>query len=589
MNTKNLYVSSRELAGGGLGVCTGLIPILKQKFQKVALFIPIISEKTANINSIDNYFNLSLGNDFYALKLDEAQELIASNKTDEVYDIVIKKYKNLEEKYDFVLILGINNDAFNANLNFDINIQIAKNLNAPFLNIINGKNKTKEQIILEAKMDSNKISSQSCSHFATFITRLAKEDIEAFKTCTCEKNTLIVLLPKARDIHSQNAQNAIENINCTLLYEEISQNSGINSDEKIKIILDMFSEYVDEKQVLSTLLNTSSNIVTPLMFQYQLFENAKSQTKKIVLPESEDPRILQATQILLDKKVVEVVLLGDEQKILDDAQKLNLNIQHATIIDPKNSSYKEEFANTFYELRKSKGISLQEATKTIEDYTYFATMMVHLGYADGMVSGAVNTTANTIRPALQIIKTKPNISIVSSVFFMCLDTQVLVFGDCAVNPSPTPEQLAQIALTSAQTTKLFGIEPKVAMLSYSTGTSGLGEEVEKVLKATQIAQELDKDLLVDGPLQYDAAVDISVGSKKLPGSKVAGQASVFIFPDLNTGNNTYKAVQRSAKALAIGPVLQGINKPINDLSRGCLVEDIVNTVAITAIQAQGDN
>ncbi len=220
--------------------------------------------------------------------------------------------------------------------------------------------------------------------------------------------------------------------------------------------------------------------------------------------------------------------------------------------------------------------------------TYFATMMVHLGYADGMVSGAVNTTADTIRPALQIIKTKPGISIVSSVFFMCLDTKVLVYGDCAVNQDPTSEQLSQIAISSAQTAKLFGIDPKVAMLSYSTGTSGSGEEVEKVRNAANLAKEKAPELLIEGPIQYDAAIDMKVASKKLPNSKVAGQATVFIFPDLNTGNNTYKAVQRSSGALAIGPVLQGLKKPINDLSRGCLVEDIVNTVAITAIQAQGE-
>ena len=249
----------------------------------------------------------------------------------------------------------------------------------------------------------------------------------------------------------------------------------------------------------------------------------------------------------------------------------------------------QTLVDEFFELRKKKGITYEAAEDAVAHVTYFATMMVQMGYADGMVSGAIHTTGDTIRPALQIIKTKPGISTVSSVFLMCLDTKVLAFGDCAVNPNPDAETLAQIAISSADTAKVFGIEPKVAMLSYSTGNSGTGADVDKVRDATAIAKEIRPDMLVDGPIQFDAAFDEKVGSKKLPGSKVAGQASVFIFPDLNTGNNTYKAVQRSSGAIAIGPVLQGLKKPVNDLSRGCLVADIVNTVAITAIQAQEDD
>jgi len=256
------------------------------------------------------------------------------------------------------------------------------------------------------------------------------------------------------------------------------------------------------------------------------------------------------------------------------------------IIKPCKSKMFEDYVNTFYELRKHKNVNLDIARDTMADVSYFGTMMVYKGDADGMVSGAVHTTQHTIRPALQFVKTKPGVSVVSSVFFMCLEDRISVFGDCAINPNPTAEQLAEIAISSAQSSKAFGIEPKVAMLSYSSGSSGKGEDVERVRKATEIVKELHPELKIEGPIQYDAAVDMGVGKQKLPDSEVAGQASVLIFPDLNTGNNTYKAVQRETGAIAIGPMLQGLNKPVNDLSRGCTVDDIFNTVVITAIQAQ---
>ena len=257
-----------------------------------------------------------------------------------------------------------------------------------------------------------------------------------------------------------------------------------------------------------------------------------------------------------------------------------------TIVDPATSPNFPDYVATFYELRKAKNVNMDMATDLMKDGSYFGTMMVYKGHADGMVSGAINTTQHTIRPALQFIKTKPGVSTVSSVFFMCLPDRVTVFGDCAVNPNPTSEQLADIAISSAESSLMFGIEPKIAMLSYSSGTSGQGEDVEKVRRATELVKIARPDLKVEGPIQYDAAVDPSVGKQKLPNSTVAGQASVLIFPDLNTGNNTYKAVQRETGALAIGPMLQGLNKPVNDLSRGCTVDDIFNTVVITSIQAQ---
>jgi phosphate acetyltransferase len=286
------------------------------------------------------------------------------------------------------------------------------------------------------------------------------------------------------------------------------------------------------------------------------------------------------------RKVVDITLLGNEQEIQQKAAALGISLTDLNIVDPLTSARRQAYADTYYELRKHKGISPQMAFDTMADISYFGTMMVHLGEADGMVSGSVHTTQHTIRPSFEIIKTKPGCSIVSSVFLMCLADRVLVFGDCAVNPDPNPEQLADIAISSAETARMFGIEPLIAMLSYSTGESGKGAEVDKVREATKIAKARRPDLKIDGPIQYDAAVDAGVAKTKLPGSEVAGHATVFIFPDLNTGNNTYKAVQRSANAVAVGPILQGLNKPVNDLSRGCTVTDIVNTVAITAIQAQ---
>lgn len=287
--------------------------------------------------------------------------------------------------------------------------------------------------------------------------------------------------------------------------------------------------------------------------------------------------------------IVDIILLGDPEKIQEKIIQLSIPLDFAKVevINPITSEYFNDFVETFYELRKHKNVNLDIARDCMTDVSYFGTMMIYKNLADGMVSGAAHTTQHTIRPALQFIKTKPGVSVVSSVFFMCLEDRVSVFGDCAINPNPTATELAEIAISSAESSLAFGIEPKIAMLSYSSGTSGKGEDVDRVREATEIVKRLRPDLKIEGPIQYDAAVDMSVGKSKLPNSEVAGQATVLIFPDLNTGNNTYKAVQRETGALAIGPMLQGLNKPVNDLSRGCTVDDIFNTVIITAIQAQG--
>ncbi|MDR1555097.1 MAG: phosphate acetyltransferase [Campylobacteraceae bacterium] len=360
----------------------------------------------------------------------------------------------------------------------------------------------------------------------------------------------------------------------------------VDSERKIALAMGLFSSRVNTEDIEKYIDTASDSIsMTPIMFEYNIFETARKNKKRIVLPESNDDRILRAAEIIMRRDVADIILLGKDSEINKKAASLGIDISNATIINPAKSPLMDNYAKEFYELRKSKGVTIELAKDAMQGLSYFATMMVYKGDADGMVSGAVHTTSDTIRPALQIIKTKPGISIISSVFFMCLDTKVLVYGDCAVNKDPSAEELAQIAISSADTATGFGIEPKIAMLSYSTGNSGEGADVEKVKEAVKIVKNKRPDLLVEGPIQYDAAIDPAVAKTKLPDSEVAGQATVFIFPDLNTGNNTYKAVQRSSNAIAVGPVLQGLKKPVNDLSRGCLVADIVNTVAITAIQA----
>ncbi len=359
-----------------------------------------------------------------------------------------------------------------------------------------------------------------------------------------------------------------------------------SSTKKLEVARRLFSEHVDQEALLGAINISGSAVRTPLMFEFQLMERARSSRKHIVLPESTDDRILEAAAVLLRRGVARLTLLGDETSVRARASKLDLDLDQAAVVSTTDPELAERFAVAYAEARKHKGMTVEAARDIVTDVSYFGTMMVHLGLADGMVSGAVNTTAHTIRPALEFVKTKPGVNTVSSVFLMCLADGVLVYGDCAVIPEPTTEQLADIAISSAETARQFGIEPRVAMLSYSTGASGSGAEVEKVRAATALVAERAPDLLLEGPIQYDAAIDPDVARTKLPHSAVAGRATVFIFPDLNTGNNTYKAVQRSAHAVAVGPVLQGLKKPVNDLSRGATVEDIVNTVAITAIQAQ---
>lgn len=376
-------------------------------------------------------------------------------------------------------------------------------------------------------------------------------------------------------------------------YETAMQVSAVTgglqagAHRKIAVGLGLLEKHVDRHELIERIVTSRPARTTPLMFNFDLVERAKSDRRHIVLPEGTDERVLRAAETLLLRGVVDLTLLGNIDTIDKQINTLGLHLESIRIIDPLGSPLRQAYAQLYHGLREHKGISEEMAFDAMGDPSYFGTMMVHCGDADGMVSGAVNTTQQTIRPALEIIKTAPGCPLVSSVFFMCLEDRVLVYGDCAVNPDPDAEQLAHIAISSAETASRFGIEARVAMLSYSTGDSGKGSGVDKVREATRIARELRPTLKLEGPIQYDAAVDAGVARSKLPGSEVAGQATVLIFPDLNAGNSAYKAVQRSARAIAIGPVLQGLNRPVNDLSRGCTIADVFNTVAITAIQAQG--
>lgn len=368
--------------------------------------------------------------------------------------------------------------------------------------------------------------------------------------------------------------------------------AGISPFDKRKItrILATFEKHVNTKKLSQRVITTKTTIKTPKMFELELIQRARESCQHIVLPEGEEERILRAAEILLRREVVNITLLGNIEKIYKKIKSLGLRMDSVNIINPPESEFFDEYIQSYYALREHKGITPEYAYDMMKAANEYATMMVFAGHADGMVSGSVHSTAATIRPALQILSTKPDCSIVSSVMFMCLEDRVLVYGDCAINPTPNAQELAEIAITSAQTATVFGVDPIVAMLSYSTGASGSGKDVDKVRQAAEIARQKAETsfpgLKIEGPIQYDAAVDASVAKTKLPQSEVAGSATVFIFPDLNTGNNTYKAVQRSSGAVAVGPVLQGLRYPVNDLSRGCTVTDIVNTVAITAIQAQ---
>ena len=694
--TKNVFIATSEPYCGKSVIVLGVVNMLLGKTKNVGYFKPIINadpkeKKDDHISTVIEYFGLSVKyEETFAFTRSQALQMIQNKSQGEMIDIIISKYKKLEEAYDFTVVEGSDFVGEGIAFEFDANISIAKNLAAPAIIVISGENKTTAQVATSAMTVFQNFQEREVQVLAVVVNRVNPEQAEDVKKLLLRQlpdNMVIAAIPFERSLNSPTMQEINEHLGGKLLFGEeqlsnqadhfvtgamqvgnflnhlkenvlivtpgdrgdiiisalqanlstsyqkisgIVLSAGFEPEEpvmrliqgspsimpiisvktgtfettarigaiqsrmtpgnknKIQLAIDVFEKYVDVKSLDEKMITFKPEGITPHMFQYQLTKWAKNEIKHIVLPEGNEDRILKAANRLIDKKIVSLTLLGDPAEIAASVKRLGLtlDLNNIRIIDPVKSAYYEDYVNTFYELRKHKNIELEMARDTMTDVSYFGTMMVYKGDADGMVSGAVHTTQHTIRPALQFVKTKPGISVVSSVFFMCLPDRVCVFGDCAVNPNPTAEQLSEIAISSAESSQRFGIEPKIAMLSYSSGTSGEGEEVEKVRRATELVKQKRPDLKVEGPIQYDAAVDPVVGHQKMPDSEVAGKATVLIFPDLNTGNNTYKAVQRETRALAIGPMLQGLNKPVNDLSRGCTVDDIFNTVIITAIQSQ---
>jgi phosphate acetyltransferase len=694
----NLYITSMAPRSGKAVISLGIMEMLSRRIRKIGFFRPIIPEggPDNNIQLIKKRYDLDLPNGaMYAYTHDQAQEMFTRGETDDLIKGIVAKYKALEQRCKFVLCEGTDYTGVSSAFEFDFNAAVANNIGAPIMPVMNGRNKTMDEVQDMVRMAKEAFENQGCVILATIVNRYTGDNLPALidrlqpatdrqapvyvipnegilakptvgeiaraligSCIQCEpdgmnrevqhvvvaamqlrnfldyieEGSLIITPGDRADIilgtlatffsetypnvagivltgglaPEPPVQRLIDGLRSTRVsrfptpvisvatdtYQTATNAHAVRSsltpdnDRKIATALGIFETHVDVETLEARIAVTHSARLTPIMFQYQLIERAKTARRRIVLPEGVESRILRAAEILSRRGVADLTLLGDAQKIEQKITNLGLQLKDVAIIDPLTSSWRDAYAAIYYDLRKHKGINEEMARDAMTDVSYFGTMMVHQGHADGMVSGSIHTTAHTIRPAFEFIRTKPDCSIVSSVFFMCLQDRVLVYGDCAINPNPTAEQLADIATSSAETAAKFGVEPRVAMLSYSTGVSGKGEDVEKVRTATQLARERRPDLKIEGPIQYDAAIDASVARTKMPDSEVAGKATVFIFPDLNTGNNTYKAVQRSARAIAVGPVLQGLKKPVNDLSRGCLVEDIVNTVAITAIQAQ---
>jgi len=693
--SKAIYITTIESDSGKSLVSLGLLRMMLTKSSKVGYFRPIInidknSKYDNHTETINKFFKLGVKyEDSFAYQQNEVVELLSEGKADDVIHHIIKKYKKLENKYDYVLVEGTDFSGEGGFTELDVNLMIAKNLGTPVLIVGSGNNKTKKDFINTMQLSYHSFVEKEVDVIGLIANKVETEEvdfIEAELKKVIPKNIQIDVIPKINFLANPSVKEVVETLDGKILFGKqflentigsystgamqlrnyltrikenalvitpgdradiilgaLQANASINypkiagiiltgslmpersilnliegvqstvpiisvsggtfsisnkigaikskiypsHNKKILLSLATFDTYVNVEGLTAILTSYHSMKLTPSMFQYNLLQKAKAHRKHIVLPEGSDERILQAASRLQLLDIVDLTLLGDKKEIQlkCDQIGIQINLDKITILDPENSIYNDDFAVTLFNARKHKGMTETTAKDLVRDVSYFGTLMILNNLADGMVSGAVHTTMHTIKPALQLIKTKPGVSVVSSVFFMCLSDRVSVMGDCAVNPNPNAEQLAEIAISSAKSAQAFGIEPKVAMLSYASGDSGKGEEVEKVRKATEIAKKINPHLKIEGPIQYDAAVDMSVAKTKMPNSEVAGQASVFIFPDLNTGNNTYKAIQRETGALAIGPMLQGLNKPVNDLSRGCTIDDIFNTVLLTAIQA----
>ncbi len=684
-----VYVASAEGFTGKSTIALGLLEQLSRCVERVGVFRPIVRGDGVEANGRDYVLDLLTTHEACTTSYADAAGTTYDDihrDPDRALDRIVDRYHAVAETCDAVVIVGSDYTDIASPTEFSVNGRIAANIGAPVLLVINGADRSAEELRVTAEVLHAELTSQHASLLGVVANRCRSGDLatdakavsinglrgyavpdeplltapsvnELMLACDGhllsgdpallgrETGSILVAgmtLPNILDrltegvvvvaagdrpeivlgvlfAHSSpnfpqisaivlNGGYALPRQVARLIagldlstpivttdhgtYATVTRLSDrrgrLNKDSprKVATALALFDEYIDGSALIDRLELARSATVTPLMFEHRLIDRAVADRKHIVLPEGEEERILQAADVLLRRGVADLTLLGDPVIISRKAGNLGVDISRATMLEPDDSEWIDEFAEFYHEQRRHKGVVLDQARSTVTDVSYFGTLMVRLGKADGMVSGSVHTTAHTIRPSLEVVRTIPGVSTVSSVFFMCLEHQVLVYGDCAVVPDPTAEQLADIAIASAGTAAAFGVEPRVAMLSYSTGVSGAGSDVEKVVRATELVRRRSPDLAVEGPIQYDAAIDSAVAKTKLPDSKVAGQATVFIFPDLNTGNNTYKAVQRSAGAVAVGPVLQGLRMPVNDLSRGATVRDIVNTVAITAIQAQ---
>ncbi len=694
---KAIYIATSEENSGKSIITLGLMSMLIGKTAKVGYFRPIVEDfeegKLDNhIETVINHFGLDIAfQDAYAITKSKLIKKKNKGKLGEVIDLIIEKYKRLEERFDFVLVEGTSFTGEGTVIELDMNVLIAKNLGIPTIIVGSGVGKTLEELVDSLYLAYDSFKVKEVEVLAVIANKVQPENIdlvtESLKKSLPE-TVLVNVIPIISSLNNPTIQEIVKALDAKVLFGAAFLNnqigsfsigamqlrnyllnlkenalvitpgdradiilgalqanesvnypsiSGIvltgnivpedsilklieglstvvpiiaveggtymisnkigdikpkiyaNNKQKIQTSIDTFERYVDLDSLTEKFIKFEAEGMTPKMFQYNLVKRAKKHRKHIVLPEGNDDRIIIAAARLLAMDVVDISIIGVKKQIENKVAELGLTFDFTKvhIINPIKSEHYDDYVKTYYELRKEKKMTMEIARDLMEDGSYFGTMMVYKGDADGMVSGAAHTTQHTILPALQFIKTKPSSSVVSSIFFMCLEDRVSIFGDCAINPNPTSEQLAEIAISSADSSLAFGIEPKIAMLSYSSGSSGKGDEVDKVRAATEIVRKKRPDLKIEGPIQYDAAVDPEVGQSKMPNSEVAGHASVLIFPDLNTGNNTYKAVQRETGALAIGPMLQGLNKPVNDLSRGCTVDDIINTVVITAIQAQG--
>ncbi|ATA73714.1 MULTISPECIES: phosphate acetyltransferase [Capnocytophaga] len=688
---KSVYIITSDAYSGKSLVTLGVMQMIMRNTAKVGYFKPILESKTQKDNHITtvlSHFQLDMDyEDAYVYTRSEVTNLQNKGKIGEVYDTIIKRYKALENKFDFVLVEGT--DLLEDSNVFDIkfNASLAQNLNIPALVVLKDSFLSEDELVNQIQIEVNTLLEQEVQILGVFVNKVKNYNDSVKQRLEKEfKDIHFTFIPREEDLSRPTLKEIADELGAKFLYKgddvnmitkktiigamqlhnflnhvsesclavipadrsdlivgsltaHISSNypriaglvlsGGIvpersiikildgtqkiipimlsksgtfetatrignikskiypESAEKIKLSIQLFEKYADVSSLNARISSFKSDAITPRMFQYNMVQKARKAQRHIVLPEGTDDRILTAASQLAVDELVYLTVLGDAEKIMSRVNELGLkwDERRIFIVNPVESPKYEEYVQKLYDIRKSKGLELSQARDLMLDVSYFGTMMVFVGDADGMVSGAVNTTAHTIRPSLQFVKTKPNVNTVSSVFFMLLNDRVLVYGDCAIVPNPTAEQLAEIAISSAESAKAFGIEPRVALLSYSSGSSGTGADVDKVRTATEIVKSQCPDLLVEGPIQYDAAVDPKVGKSKMPNSKVAGQANVLIFPDLNTGNNTYKAVQRETGALAIGPMLQGLKKPVNDLSRGATIPDIYNTVLITAIQS----